>query len=168
MKYFTFFGGFLLFLTLWYLTSKSDYEIENDFVSHAYLTAKSPTIESKLLHMNLLIEGIDECHLSGHNAFWFKTPNNSYDSNYMVLKNYQNRLLESRYMDVTSFEYQAAITHLENCNVHESLSVIKSIWYKEHYQLLWDWVGVCFWLFSLVLIIWGVILWISFWDDGYW
>ena len=160
MKYLPFYAGFFLFVTLIYFTSRSSYEIENDFMSHARLADKSATIENKSIHTDLMMENIDKCNLSGHDAFWFKTPNNSYDSNYVVLQDYQRRLTESRSMDITSFEYQAAIAQIEDCKVYKSLNVIKSIWYKEHYRFLWDWMGFILWTSSIFLMIWGIIVWL--------
>ena len=153
--------GIGMLITLIVVSIKADWKIDQHFMSQATLTDRASTIESKSLHMTLLMEGIDKEKISGHNAYWLETSDNSYDSNYVILKEYQQRLIESLCMDVTSLEYQASIAQLSICKVYSSLSVIKSIWYKEHYPILWNWVGGLLWLLSIAILVTGIIYWID-------
>ena len=78
------FTSILLFVYFIYIAFRSDYKGDKQYYSYYSLTKKSPTIDSKIVNMDILIENIQKCGLSGHDAIWYKTPSNSYDSNFMV------------------------------------------------------------------------------------
>lgn len=140
----------------------SNYQYERDIQSHWELADKASTVIKKSEHMDNFVLALDEADLGGqHNAVLFKTPDNNFDLNLEALETLQTRLHEIQTMDVTSFEYQTAmqqITGQEQGEANDMLYLFRGVWYKEHYVLLWNWIGATQILLFSCLLLFGLLM----------
>lgn len=66
-------------------------------------------------------------------------------------------------MDANFFQYNTAIqqiTQQEQGEAIDMLSVFQGCWYKENYILLWDWIGCTQIIFSIIILAFGIIVWL--------
>ena len=137
------------------------FQYERDIASHWALADKSPTIEIKAQHMDNFVLALENTGLQGkHNAIIMKTLNNSFDDNLKALKTLQQRLHAIELMDVTSFEYQTAIQQITSQEQGEALKmlyILKGVWWKNKAILLWNWIGVTWYLSIIILLIVGIV-----------
>ena len=141
----------------------AEYQYSNKIQSYWELADKASTIDQKSEYLSKFIVAIEDEGLGGHNAIVFKTPDNSYDENIKALKSLQSRLDDIKDMDVTSFEYNTAIQQItaqEQGEASQMITVIKQIWYKNHYFLLWDWVGGLLVFFVIFFLTFDIVGWI--------
>jgi len=154
-------AGTLLIILNIIFESVSDFKYENEIGSHWNLAEKSSTIDKKSEHIDKFVIALENSNLKGkHNAIFLKTQDNSFDSNLEALKSLQIRLHEIEKMDVSTFEYQTAIQQITQQEMNEAgsmLNIFKSIWMKENFTLLWNWIGTLQILFSIILLILGII-----------
>ncbi|NCC70473.1 hypothetical protein EOM09_02735 [bacterium] len=147
------------------LAIKSEYQYENEIQSYWNLADKSSTIEIKSKYINKFVIALENSNLQGkHSAIIFKTPDNSFDNNLTALKTLQTRLHEIQKMDINSFEYQIAIqqiTEQEQGEAYQMLNVFQETWNKEHYFLIWSWIGAINAIACIIMIIFGAIIWIK-------
>ncbi len=118
-------------------------------------------------YIDMFVEALDNSGLKGkYNAIYLKNPDNSFDKNLEMLKTLQTRLYEIKTMNISSFEYQQAISQItaqEQGEAKNMLDVFEGTWYLENHTWLWDWIGFLRLTFGIVLICIGVILLFS--DD---
>lgn len=142
---------------------RSDYEYEETVYSYWQLSHKSSTLEKKSENLDIFVNKLSELGLEGkHDAIIFETKNNSFDENMITLKSLQDRLVQIKNMDVSSFAYQTAIlqiTEQEQGHASSMLGVLDGVWYKEYHFMLWGW--VCFVGVSvcIVLVVVGAFIW---------
>lgn len=123
---------------------RANYEYERTVGSFWNLSVKASTLELKADYLNRFVAAVDSAHLSGNDAIFFPTPDNSIEQNLMALHSLQQRMSEIRGMDVTSFQYQQAISQITSQEQDEAtamLSVIQGRWFLDHHLIFWDWVG---------------------------
>jgi hypothetical protein len=122
------------------------YQYENQFESYWSLADKASTIPQKSQYIDRFISALEAGGFAGKfNAVMLQTPDNSFDKNLEAIKSLQLRLHEIEKMDVTSFQYQAAIQQItaqEQGEAKAMLHVFSGIWWKENHFFLWNWVGV--------------------------
>jgi hypothetical protein len=142
---------------------KLNYKYSNEYSSYWDLAEKSSTIEKKSEYIDMYIDALESSGLKGkYNAIWLKTPDNSFDENMKALKSLQSRLHEIKNMDSSSFEYNTAIEQItaqEQGEANDMNYNFRSIWKKEHYPMLWNWIGWTSILLTLVAIVIGIYLW---------
>ena len=142
------------------------YNYSKDIESQWELADKCSTIADKAVYMDNFVTALDNAGLDGQfNAIFLKTPSNSFDLNYKAVKSLQTRLKEISKMDITSFEYQTAIQQITQQEQGEAcgmLKVFKGVYIKEHYPLLWNWVGITTGILLLILLFVGIF----FWSEG--
>jgi hypothetical protein len=138
------------------------YNYNNNYLSYWSLADKSSTIPKKTEYIDKFVAALEKSHLEGdYNALMLKTPDNSFDSNMDALKSLQSRLHEVQTMDVTSFQYQAAIqqiTQQEQGEAGEMLRVFHGTWWKVHYFFLWSWIGVINWIMCVIFGFIGFVI----------
>lgn len=146
----------------------ADYDYSNHISSYWTLSVKASTLQQKSEYLDKFIDALDSAELADNDALWLKTPDTNTQENLKALKSLQKRMHEIFGMDVTSFQYQQAISQItaqEQDDARELLGRLEGAWYLKHHFLLWNWVGVCYALFIVVLIIFFAIgLGVS-WDD---
>jgi hypothetical protein len=119
----------------------ADYEYTNNIGSYWSLADKASTLEAKSQYLDKFAAAIEAEHLSGYNAIFLKTPDNSVEQNLAVLHTLQTRMREIKGMDVTSFAYQQAIQQItaqEQGEAQELLSVIEGSWYLKNHVFLME------------------------------
>src|SRR6266550_3352381 len=90
----------------------TSYQYERQVGSFWELSVKASTLDKKADYLDQFVAAIDSAHLSGYNAVWLQTPDNSIAQNMVALHSLQKRMAEIRGMDVTSFAYQQAISQI--------------------------------------------------------
>ena len=144
---------------------KSDYEYNRDIGSYWSLSDKASTVEKKSEYLDLYVKALEKSDLLGsHNAIILKTPDNLFDNNLIALRSLQQRMHDIVKMDVGSFEYQTAmqqITGQEQGEADEMVSLFRSVWYKNNYFLLWNWIAYIQITLLLVLCTLGIMFWIN-------
>lgn len=140
-----------------------NYQYSKQYESYWNLSVKAYSIPKKIEGLDNFISALEGSDLSGkYNAVFMNTPDNSFDQNFEALKSLQIRLHEISKMDVTSFQYQAAlaqITQQEQNEPKEMLNVFEGIWWKENHFLIWGWIGAINVIVSIILLILGVAMW---------
>lgn len=145
-----------------------DYEYSNSVGSYWELSVKASTLEQKAEYLDRFVLQVTKAELSGNNAIWLKTPDNSIEQNMIALHSLQTRMNEIKGMDVQSFQYQQAISQItsqEQDEAHRLLEVISGCWYLKYHWLMWGWIDVVKWIFLVILLIVGIIILIATWDD---
>lgn len=144
----------------------ADYEIDNQMASYWNLSVKASTLDAKAQYLNQFVKAVEDAKLSGYNAIWLKTPDNSFEQNIKVLRTLQTRMNEIKGMDVTSFAYQQAIQQItaqEQDEASKMLEVIGGIWYLENHPLLWQWIDATKWILLILgAIIGGIFLLVDY------
>lgn len=164
--------GGVFFISLFVLTLDgafaifSNFEYKRDYQSYWNLAEKASSLPKKLEGIDKFVARLENSgSMHGKfNAIYMETPDNSFDENLQALKSLQIRMHEIEKMDVKSFEYQTAmqqITQQEQNEAGAMLSVFSGIWMKEHYFLLWDWVGLTQIISFVILLFWGFMSWLD-------
>ena len=156
-------GSFIALLIYTATAVIGGYKYNNEIESYWRLADKSSTISKKIEGIDKYIAALENPILQGkHNAIFLTTPDNSFDANFEALKSLQQRLHDIEKMDVKSFEYQTAMQQLtgqEMGEANDMINTFKSIWWKEHHIMLWNWIGTTgILLFCLVFIVSGMWL----------
>lgn len=128
----------------------ADYEYNNQIGSYWSLSEKASSLTAKADYLDKFVYAVDNAGLSGNNAIFLKTPNNSVEQNLNALHSLQTRMIEIRGMDVTSFAYQQAISQItaqEQGEAKAMLGEIEGSWYLKNHFWLWDWIDVLRWTF---------------------
>lgn len=140
----------------WAITAEfqADYEYSRSIGSYWELSVKASTLSAKSEYLNKFIAAIDNAHISGNDAIWQFTPDNSAENNISTLKTLQSRMNEIKGMDVQSFAYQQAIQQItaqEQDEATKTLNVIQGCWYKSAHPLLWGLYDGIKWMILLLL-----------------
>jgi hypothetical protein len=135
----------------WAITAEilADYELDKTMGSYWCLSVKSSDLNTKAEYLNRFVAAVEDAHLSGYNAIWLQTPDNSIAQNMVALHSLQSRMNEIKSMDVTSFAYQQAISQItaqEQGEADKLLGTIRGVWYLQQHPLLWDWYDLLKWL----------------------
>lgn len=144
-----------LVLLVWAIAAEilADYEYEKTIGSYWELADKASTLPQKADYLNRFVTAIEANHITGHNAIWLKTPDNSVDQNMVALHSLQQRMAEIRNMDVSSFAYQQAIQQItaqEQGEAKQLLDVIAGAWYLQNHPFLWNWIDFVKWVLLLL------------------
>ena len=155
--------GLALFTFIGIGLVSQNYEWSNNYSSYWSLSTKASTIEQKSQYMDTFVSALQASGLQGSNdAFFLKTPDNSFDQNFVALQSLQSRLHDIKTMDVSSLQYQQAISQItsqEQDGGDAMISVFHECWLKVHYYWLWNqfifiplilFMGICF-FFSIVM-----------------
>jgi hypothetical protein len=146
----------------------ADYEYENKIGSYWSLADKASTLQAKSEYLDKFSAAIEAEHLSGYNAIFLKTPDNSVEQNLAVLHTLQNRMKEIKGMDVTSFAYQQAIQQItaqEQGEAGKLLDVIEGSWYLQNHVFLWDWIDGIKWGVLILALAGSIVLLVAGWDE---
>jgi hypothetical protein len=129
------------------------YEYSRTIKSYWDLGVKASTLEKKSEYLDQFVAGLNAANLSGNNAIFLKTPDNSYEQNFAALTSLQTRMHEISEMNPKSFEYQLAIgqiTAQEQGEAGKMLSQFEGIWYLNRHPTYWKWYDTIFWVLNLV------------------
>lgn len=153
----------LLIIVAWLIYNattviQSNYKYSKIFNSYWSLAEKASSIEKKIEGIDKFVNALSKSGFEGqYDALFMETPDNSFDENFAALLSLQKRLHEIQSMDIKSFEYQTAlqqITQQEQAEAEEMLDVFHGVFMKNHYILLWSWIGLTNWiLLGLFLVI---------------
>jgi hypothetical protein len=138
------------------------YEYSRTIKSYWELGVKASTLEKKSEYLDQYVAGLNAAHLSGNNAVFFKTPDNSYEQNFAALTSLQTRMHQIQEMNPTSFEYQVAIgqiTAQEQGEAEKMLEQLEGVWYLRRHPAYWRWCDAIFWICNLVM---AVLFWLFF------
>jgi hypothetical protein len=129
------------------------YEYSRTIKSYWELSIKASTLEKKSEYLDQFVEGLKGANLSGNNAVFLKTPDNSYEQNFAALTSLQRRMHEINEMNPKSFEYQLAIgqiTAQEQGEAGKMLDQLEGVWYLNRHPTYWKWYDTIFWLSNLL------------------
>jgi len=121
----------------------ASYQYNNKIYSYWNLSVKASTLSLKSQYLDQFVGALQDAKLSGNDALFFKTPDNSYAENFATLQSLQQRFHEVEAMDPTSFQYSQSIQQItaqEQDGAGDMLEVFRGVWYLNHYPLLWNWV----------------------------
>jgi hypothetical protein len=138
------------------------YEYSRTIRSYWELSVKASTLEKKSEYLDQFVAGLNAAHLSGNNAIFFKTPDNSYEQNFAALTSLQTRMHEINEMNPKSFEYQVAIgqiTAQEQGEAGKMLEQLEGVWYLNRHPSYWKWYDGIFWFANLLL---AILAWMFF------
>jgi hypothetical protein len=138
------------------------YEYTRTIKSYWELSVKASTLEKKSEYLDQFVAGLNAAHLSGNNAIFFKTPDNSYEQNFAALTSLQTRMHEISEMNPKSFEYQVAIgqiTAQEQGEAGKMLDQLEGVWYLNRHPSYWKWYDGIFWFVNLLL---AAVAWLFF------
>jgi hypothetical protein len=140
----------------------NNYEYSRTIESYWELGVKASTLEKKSEYLDQFVAGLNAAHLSGNNAVFLKTPDNSYEQNFAALTSLQKRMHEIEEMDPKSFEYQVAIgqiTAQEQGEAGKMLAQFEGIWYLNRHPTYWNWFDAIFWVLNLLF---ALLAWLFF------
>ncbi len=138
--------GLATFLTLLWVgyfaaDIHASFQYENTVESYWSLSEKASTLDQKSAYLDQFVAALDAAHLGGNGAWIWQTPDNDYGQNYTALKSLQKRMQEIKGMDVTSFQYQQAISQItaqEQGEATKLLSCIKDVWFNCDHTFFWS------------------------------
>lgn len=141
----------------------ANYEYSNEYSSYWTLADKASTITLKSTYIDQFVSALGSSGLQGtHDAIWFPTADNSFDSNFQTLQSLQSRLHTISTMDEGSIQYQTAIQQItaqEQDEATDMLAVFEDCWYKVHHYWLWNgWLNAVEIILPIGLVIWGCVL----------
>lgn len=146
VKSFIIFSFVASLIGLMYAGIIGSYQYENQYSCYWDLAEKASTLAQKSKYIDSFTIALEKGNFKGkYNAMWLKTPDNSFDKNFEALASLQSRLNEIQKMDINSFQYQSAmeqITKQEQGEANKMVHVFQGIWCKEHWLIMWDWVGI--------------------------
>lgn len=141
-----FYGGIIALIAYIAFAFSAFNDYSNQHANYWDLADKSSSIEDKYIYIDKMVESLESSNLQGHhNALLYKNPSNNFDNNLKALTSLRDRLNEIKCMNVSSFEYQTAmsqITAQEQGEAEAMLAVIQGCWFKEHHFFLWNWIAV--------------------------
>lgn len=124
----------------------------------------------KYIITNLFLASLERGYATGsfatNNAYWLKTPNNSFDSNLNALKTLAQRLDEIQTMKTDSFEYQTAIQQITAQEQGEATALISSFegcYFLACYPIAWEWIGFAIVLSGIISIVAGFFTFMANW-----
>lgn len=138
------------------------YEYSRTIKSYWDLSVKASTLEKKSEYLDEFVAGLNAANLSGNNAIFLKTPDNSYEQNLAALTSLQKRMHEINEMNPKSFEYQLAIgqiTAQEQGEAGKMLEQFEGIWYLNRHPTYWRWLDAIFWVLNLLF---ALLAWLFF------
>lgn len=147
-----------------------NYEYNRDIGGYWSLSEKASTLDLKADYLNKFVAAVNAAGLTGYDAVFFQTPDNSVEQNMIAVQSLQIRMGEIRDLNPRSFEYQQAIyqiTQQEQGEAEHLLGTIEGRWYLQYHPLFWDWIGVLYFLSILTMLITGVISTLMGFDDAY-
>ena len=158
-----FFGGLLALIIYGALAFPKFNDYTNQHYNYWDLSVKSSSIEDKFIYIDQMVKSFEGSDLAGtHNAILYKNPSNSFDANFKALVSLRDRLQEIKAMDVSSFEYQTAISQItaqEQGEASDMLSVLQGCWFKQNHPLYWGWIaGTIITVLIIFVIVGGVKL----------
>ena len=141
---------------------RASYKYEKNFSYAWNLSDKSSTIEAKAKYISEFVSNIEEHkdQFAENDAVFFTTPDNSFEKNLDAVKTLKERLEDIKKMDPTSFQYNTAIeqiTKQEQGEAGKLLDVIEGCYFLKSYPILWGWYEGIIILFSIMLLIIGII-----------
>lgn len=145
---------------------RANYTWSRDALSYWNLADKSSSLPAKTEYLVKFIAALKKANLAEHNAVFFKTPDNSRDSNIAALETLEARLNEIKGMDQTSFQYNTAISQItaqEQGEAGKIISELEGCYMKSNCPIAWGWWGF---LFALSYVFLGLITWWYFANDS--
>lgn len=150
----------------------ASYHFEKQYGQFWNLADKSSTISAKAKYVSEFVsslrDGYAKGEFAGHDAIFLETPNNSFESNLQALITLSDRLSDIQKMSPSSFEYNTAIQQItaqEQGEATAMLGVFTGCYCLSNYVLIWDWIGGCLILFTVVLLFIGVLGAMVTWDE---
>jgi len=139
------------------------YLYDSRIQSYWDLAVKASTLDQKAAFLDQFVDALEAANLHGNDALIWATPNNSAEQNMVALKSLQKRMQEIKGMDVTSFQYQQAISQItaqEQGEAQSMLSTLRGVWFKSNHFWLWGKIDALRWLLEIVVC--GIILIIGY------
>lgn len=139
---------------------RSNYQYDKLYGSYWSLADKSSTIEKKSEYMDKFVDALDASGMSGNNAVFLKTPDNSFETNLQALKSLQSRLHEIKKMDIKSFEYQTAIQQItaqEQGEARSMLDVFQGVWDLNNFWYEWSWIALLISILGVAMVGSGIV-----------
>ena len=135
--------GIVWLIILITISVVANYQYNNKILSYWNLSVKASTLAQKSDYLNQFVSALQAADLGGNNALFLKTPDNSYDQNFVTLQSLQSRLQQIQAMDPSSFQYNQAIQQItaqEQDGADQMLSVFNGIWLLKNYPMEWQWI----------------------------
>lgn len=150
----------------------SRYRFNKTYMQLWELADRSSTIPAKQKYVAEFVAALSAGNTNGdfaaNDAVWLKTPANSFASNLEALKTLASRLDEIQKMSPTSFEYNTAIhqiTQQEQGEAGAMLTVFRGCYVLAGYPVVWDWIGMLWFIITIVLLIFYVAATAVLWDE---
>lgn len=138
------------------------YQYQREVESYWHIAEKASTIEAKSQYIDSFYVALQRADLSGmHDAIIYPTMDNSFDYNFKMLKTLEDRLQEIKGMDVTSFQYQQAISQItaqEQGEASDMIGVFNGTWVLKYHSFLWEWVAALEVIFFVVIMIVSLVI----------
>lgn len=159
------FGGLIILIAYIALAFPAFNDYNQQHENYWELADRSSSIEDKYVYIDQMVKSFENSDLHGmYDASFYKNPSNNFDNNLQALKTLRDRLDEIKDMDVTSFEYQTAISQItaqEQGEARAMLTVLQGCWFKNNHILYWGWVATVFSILLAAMIIVGLIMMID-------
>jgi len=156
LRHSMFYGGIILLIAYIGISFPAFNEYNLQHENYWELADRSSSIEDKYVYINEMVASFEESNLHGtYNAIIYKNPSNNFDNNLKALISLRDRLDEIKEMDVTSFEYQTAISQItaqEQGEAISMLSVLQGSWFKQNHIFYWNWIALVTIISILVII----------------
>lgn len=153
----------------WYIVDgvRFNYQYDNTIGSYWSLSVKASDLDVKSQYLDQFIGAIRAANLSGNDALFFPTPDNSYDQNFNAILSLQTRMNAFVGQDPTTMAYQQAISQItaqEEDDNSSTIDVINHLWWKSNHIEFWGIYALLSCLGIIATGIFGVIL-IAMSDD---
>lgn len=149
-----FLGGFYIYQQIY-----SNYQYDNTVLSYWNIADKTSTISEKSNYIDQFVSALQSNNLQGLNAnLIFKTPDQSFDQNFVALQSLQSRLKQISTMDESSFQYQTAIQQItaqEQGQADDMLNVFWQCWQQKNYYYIWNPITSLVWFIGSILLVVG-------------
>jgi hypothetical protein len=137
---------------------RDNYVYNNTIGSYWNLSVEASSLDQKSAYFDQFISAVQAANLSGNEALFFPTPDNSYQGTMTSLLSLQTRMHAFVGQDPTSMAYQQAISQItaqEEDDNSSTVGIIEDLWFKQYHYFFWN---PIYNIFEFLLPILGVAL----------
>lgn len=141
----------------------ANYQWSNTTESNWNLADKASTIQVKADYIDKFVAALKNGNLADNNALIWKTADNNCQNNINAVSTLKQRLDEIKTMDVSSFQYQQAISQIteqEQGQSEKLTGTLSGCWFKTNHYFLWNQILALlyFVLITLGFIVGGILI----------
>jgi hypothetical protein len=120
---------------------RDNYVYDNTIGSYWNLSVKASSLDVKSQYLDQFVSAVQAANLSGNDAIFFPTPDNSYQQNFDAILSLQTRMHAFVGQDSTTMAYQQAISQItaqEEDDNSSTIQVISDLWWKQNHYFFWN------------------------------